>query len=162
LLVRFRNEEFIPKPALNQEAIMKENMTSEPLTVDQIRSQMRQFRREFESGVDQFVFSTHSLTDWKQYVASRPLLAFAVCAIAGSALIPKRKHNHSPNQKEIADLVRREKLVVASPNRVKNSGGLLSGAVAAVARIGLQTATGVAMQKFGAAMGRTTNEGEPS
>ncbi len=141
---------------------MNEQSQTETLTVDQIRSQMRQYRREFDSDVDQLVASTQSLTDWKQYVTSKPLLSFAICAMAGYALIPKKKNYSSPDPKEIADLVKRDKLVVAPPRRVRQPGGLTTGVLGAVARIGLQTASGIALQKLGALMESASQENPPS
>lgn len=139
---------------------MNESTEAEKLDVDQIRSQMRQYRREFDSDVDDFVASTESLTDWKQYVTSQPLLSFAVCACAGYLLIPKKKQYITPDPQKIAELVKREKLVVARPQSVKRSSGLMSGAMKAATRIALQTASGIAMQKLGAAMEAASDDGD--
>lgn len=138
---------------------MNESTETEKLDVDQIRSQMRQFRYEFDSDVDHFVANTESLTDWKKYVASQPLLSFAVCAFAGYLLVPKNKEYTSPDPQKIADLVKREKLVVARPRSVKRNEGLMSGALKIATRIALQTASGIAMQKIGAAIEATSEEG---
>ena len=135
-----------------------EESTPEQLSADQIRSQMERTRLEFDSGVEQLVQGTHALGDWEQYVKAKPLLAFAVCAIAGYMLIPKKKQYYSPDPDQIANLVRRDKLVVAPPQKVQR-GGVVSGLTGPLLRIVLQTAAGSIMQKLGE-KATPTNDGE--
>ena len=134
---------------------MSENSTTEEfspeqLSADQIRSQMEQYRLEFGSEVDRLVKGTNALGDWEQYVKAKPLLAFAVCAVAGYMLIPKKKDTIKPDPEKIANLVRKDKLVVAPPRKVKRGNGMVSGLASSMLRIGMQTAAGAIMQQLGA------------
>ena len=131
----------------------------EQLTADEIRSQMEQYRLEFDSGVEQLVKGTNALGDWEQYVKAKPLLALTVCAIAGYMLVPKKKHYFNPDPERIANLVRRDKLVVAPPQKVKRGGGLVSGLTGSLLRIGMQTVAGAIMQKLGE-KAAPSNDGE--
>ena len=126
-----------------------DEQTPEQLTADQIRSQMKQYRLEFDSGVEQFVKGTNALGDWEQYVKAKPLLAFAVCAVAGYMLIPNKKVFLNPDPERIANLIRKDKLVVAPPQKVKRGSSMVSGMAASLLRIGMQTAAGAVMQKLG-------------
>ena len=119
------------------------------LTADQISSQMAQYRLEFDSEVEQFVEGTNALGDWEQYVKAKPLLAFAACAIVGFLVVPKKKNFINADPEMIANLVRRDKLVVAPPQKVKRSEGLVSGLTGSLLRIGMQTAAGAVMAKLG-------------
>ncbi len=141
---------------------MSENSPTESLTVDQICSQMRQYRREFDADVGQLVANTQSLTDWRRYVTSNPLLAFGVCAAAGYLLMPGKTKYTSPDPDQIAKLVSRDRLVVAPPQQVKSSGGIFSGVLGTVTRIGLQTASGIVMQKLGAALESSSDQNQSS
>ena len=123
----------------------------EKLTADQISSQMEQYRLEFDSEVEQFVKGANALGDWKQYVKASPLLAFAACAVVGFLVVPRTKSKNYINAdpEMIANLVRRDKLVVAPPQKVKRSEGLVSGLTGSILRIGMQTAAGAVMAKLG-------------
>ena len=136
-----------------------EESTPEQLTAEQIRSQMHQHRIELDSKAERLAERTSSLGDWQQYVKAKPFLAFAVCAVAGYVLIPKKKHYINPDPDRIANLVRRDKLVVAPPGKVKRSGGIVSGLTSSLLRIGMQTAAGAIMQNIGA-KAAPPNDGE--
>ncbi|QEG20377.1 hypothetical protein [Mariniblastus fucicola] len=123
--------------------------TPEQLTAEQIRSQMQQHRLEFDSDVEQFVDGTNALGNWKQYVKAKPMFALAVCAAAGYMVIPKKKDYVSADPDRIARLVRKDKLVVAPPQRVKRGSGMFAGLTQSLLRLGMQTAAGVVMQKLG-------------
>ena len=119
------------------------------LSADDITSQMEQYRLEFDSEVKQLVKGTNALGDWEQYVKAKPVLAFAVCAVVGYLIIPKSKNYIHPDPEKIASLVKRDKLVVAPPQKVKRGGGLVSGLTGSLLRIGMQTAAGAIMAKLG-------------
>ena len=137
-----------------------EEASPEQLSADQIRSQMQQYRLEFDSGVEQLVKGTNALGDWEQYVKAKPMLAFAVCAIAGYVLVPKKRDFYNPDPEKIASLVRKDKLVVAPPQKVNRSSGYLSGLSGSLLKIGMQTAAGVIMQKLGEKATPTNGRGE--
>ena len=126
-----------------------EEFTPEQLTADQIRSQMRQRRRELDVKADQLAKGTNSLSDWQQYVKARPLVAFAASAVVGYLLIPATKQYINPDPDKIASLVKKDKLVVAPPGKVKRGGGVVAGLTGSMLRIGMQTAAGAIMQKLG-------------
>ena len=127
-----------------------EEFTPEQLSAEQIRSQMHEHRVELDSKAKQLAKRTNSLGDWQQYVKAKPLLAFAACAVAGYLLVPKKKHYINPDPDRIANLVKKDKLVVAPPGKVKRGGGIVAGLTGSLVRIGMQTAAGVIMQKLGA------------
>ena len=137
-----------------------EEFTPEQLTAEQIRSQMHQHRLELNVKAEQLAHRTNSLGDWQLYVKAKPLLAFAVCAAAGYMLIPSKKHYINPDPERIANLVRRDKLVVAPPGKVKRSGGIVAGLTGSLLRIGMQTAAGAIMQKLGEKAAPTNNGAE--
>ena len=126
-----------------------EEFTPEQLTAEQIRSQMHEHRLELDTKAQQLAKRTNSLGDWQQYVKAKPFLAFAVCAAAGYMLVPKKKHYINPDPEKIANLVRKDKLVVAPPGKVKRGGGVVAGLTGSLLRIGMQTAAGAIMQKLG-------------
>ena len=132
----------------------------EKLSADQISSQMAQFRLELDSEVEQFVEGTKELGDWQTYVKAKPLLAFAACAIVGFLVVPKTKKYINADPEMIANLVRRDKLVVAPPQKVKRSDGLVSGLTGSLLRIGMQTAAGAVMAKLGEKATPTNGGGE--
>ena len=134
--------------------------TPEQLTAEQIRSQMQQCRLQLDTKAEQLAAGTDSLGDWQQYVKARPFFAFAVCAVVGYLVVPKQKHYINPDPDRIANLVRRDKLVVAPPSKVSRSGGILAGATASLLRIGMQTAAGALMAKLGEKSVPTDDGGE--
>ena len=123
--------------------------TPEQMSADQIRSQMQQYRLEMDSDVGKFVEDTQSLGDWQQYVKAKPLLTFAVCAVAGYMLIPKKNRYVQPDADQVARLVKRKKLVVAPPRYVKND-GMFSGLTGMATKLAVQAISGIVLQKLGA------------
>ena len=119
------------------------------MTADQISSQMAQYRLEFDSEVEQFVEGTSALGDWQQYVKAKPLLAFAACALVGFLVVPKTRKYINADPETIANLVRKDKLIIAPPKKVNRSEGMISGLTGSLLRIGMQTAAGAVMAKLG-------------
>ena len=137
-----------------------EEFTPEQLSAEQIRSQMHQCRLQLDSKAEQLAKRTNSLSDWQQYVKAKPILAFAVCAVAGYMLVPQKKHYINPDPERIANLVKKDKLVVAPPGKVKRGGGIISGLTGSILRIGMQTAAGAVMQKLGEKAAPSNSGGE--
>ncbi|MDB2687555.1 hypothetical protein N9Y42_10125 [Mariniblastus sp.] len=59
-----------------------------------------------------------------------------------------------------ANLVRKDKLVVAPPGKVSRGGGIFSGVASSLLRIGMQTAAGAVMAKLGEKSVPTDDGGE--
>ena len=137
-----------------------EDFTPEQLSAEQIRSQMQQCRLQLDNKAEKLAEGTNSLGDWQQYVKARPVLAFAACAVAGYLLVPKKKHYIHPDPERIANLVRKDKLVVAPPGKVSRGGGIFSGVASSLLRIGMQTAAGAVMAKLGEKSVPTDDGGE--
>jgi hypothetical protein len=66
-------------------------MESQPLTVEEIRSQMRTIRRDLRGNVQEIVVGASQFFDWKSYVRSFPWTFVAAAAILGYLLVPRRK-----------------------------------------------------------------------
>jgi len=64
---------------------------SQPLTVEEIRSQMRTIRRDLRDNVKEIVVGASQIFDWKSYVRSFPWTFVAAAAILGYLLVPRRK-----------------------------------------------------------------------
>ncbi len=139
---------------------MSEQIKPEKLTVDQIREQMRQHRREFDSDVEQLVENAQSLTDWRQYVVAKPMVAFALCSVVGYLLVPGSKKQYEKiDPKQLAKLVRSRELVVAPADQVKATRGIVSGLLGIVASLALKAASGAVMEKIGS-MARESENGK--
>lgn len=66
-------------------------MESQPLTVEEIRSQMRGIRRDLRDNVKEIVVGASHIFDWKIYVRSFPWTFVAAAAILGYLIVPRRK-----------------------------------------------------------------------
>lgn len=93
-------------------------MDLQPLTVDQIREQMRGIRRDLRANVKDIVVGASQMFDWKSYVRSFPLTTVATAAVLGYLLVPRRQApTASPRETKnsIDNLAKEIKAVIAPP-----------------------------------------------
>lgn len=60
------------------------------MIADQIRSEMREVRRELRGNIESIATQARQLTDWKYYVQQTPWLAVSLAALAGFSAVPSR------------------------------------------------------------------------
>lgn len=66
-------------------------MEQQPLSVDEIRTQMRTIRRDLRENVKEIVVGASQIFDWKSYVRSFPWTFVAAAAVLGYLLVPRRR-----------------------------------------------------------------------
>ena len=123
-----------------------------PQSIDDIRNEMRSVRNTLASDVDQLVQDTQSLTDWRQYVHSKPLVAFAATALVGYLLIPKKTPALNIDSEQLAKLVKDQKLVVAVSSELKQKSGLLSGVMGLAVSLAMKSVVGFAAEQLNSMM----------
>ncbi len=133
------------------------NTTHSNQDVDALQRQMSTVRHKLKDDVSNVVQSTKALADWKMYMRKYPFACMAAVAAAGYMLVPAKKTIISPDEKTLAKLAKRNKLVVQmDPKPQTNSrfAGSLFGMVSSLLVRGLTTYLGVQAGKIGDAMGQ--------
>lgn len=93
-------------------------MEPQPLTVEEIRSQMRAIRRDLRENVKEIVVGASQIFDWKSYVRSFPWASVAAAAVLGYLLVPRRKESPPAlveTRDSLDNLAREVKAAVAPP-----------------------------------------------
>jgi hypothetical protein len=79
---------------------------------EEIRERMRKLRCELDHDVQQIVDSARTMTDWRFYVRSYPLVCMGLAAAAGFLLIPRRQKTFKADADALYKLAQREPLLV--------------------------------------------------
>jgi hypothetical protein len=98
----------------------------EYLTVDEIRAQMREIRRDLPANVHGIVVNAGQMFDWKNYVRSFPWLAIGGAALVGYLLVPRRRPAVIPpqTQEALEKLSDRIQTVAVAPRPAQRSTSL--------------------------------------
>lgn len=101
----------------------------------EIRERMAQVRCDMGADVQQIVDSARTMTDWRYYVEQYPWLCLGAAAALGYLAVPNRVHMLRPDAQSLAELAKRDKIIVkASPQARPNGyGSMLAGMVAKAA-----------------------------
>ncbi len=119
-----------------------------------IRNRMREIRSELPYDVDDARARVKQLSDWKYYVAKRPLLVAGVAAAVGYLLVPARRAQAS------TVVVQRDRAGAADAPAQK---GLFAGIAGTVATLLIRQAVGMATkQVMGAISARNGVHPSPS
>lgn len=122
--------------------------------VEEIRAEMAQIRCDLNEDVEDLVEHAREMADWRYYVRSYPLASAAAVAALGYLVVPKQPQIISPDPKTLAELARKNQLVVVDRPKAEK-GRTLSGSlfnlVASLAMRGLMAYVG---QQAGKVMGQ--------
>jgi hypothetical protein len=98
-----------------------------------ICQRMADVRRDLAGSVHAVSRDARAMTDWTLYVRRFPWAAVGVAALAGFALIPRKKAVISPDQEALADMVRKKQLRLNVDHKAEKKQGMLTSVVAAAA-----------------------------
>jgi hypothetical protein len=96
-----------------------------------IRRRMSELRRELVGSVQRVSSEARAMTDWTLYVRRFPWAAVAVAAVAGFALIPRKKAVISPDQEAIANMIKKKQLRLDVDHKAEKKQGMLASLAAA-------------------------------
>lgn len=122
--------------------------------VEDIRAEMAQIRCDLNEDVEDLVEHAREMADWRYYVRSYPLASAAAAAALGYLVVPKKPQIISPNPKTLAQLARKNQLVVVDRPKAEKRrtlSGSLFNLVASLAMRGLMAYVG---QQAGKVMGQ--------
>ena len=123
-----------------------------------IRAEMSQIRCDLNEDVEDLVEHAREMADWRYYVRAYPLASVAAVAALGYLVVPKKPQIISPDAKTLAELARKNQLVVVDRPKAEKrrtlSGSLFS-LVASLAMRGLMAYVG---QQAGKVMGHQAAE----
>ena len=126
--------------------------------VEQIRAEMAQIRCDLNEGVEDLVEHAREMADWRYYVRAYPLASAAAAAAIGFLAVPRKPQIISPDAKTLAELAKKNQIVVVDRPRAEK-GRTLSGSlfnlVASLAMRGLMAYIG---QQAGKVVGREAAE----
>jgi hypothetical protein len=94
---------------------------------------MAEVRRELAGSVRAVSRDARAMTDWTLYVRRFPWATVAIAALAGFALIPRKKAIISPDQEALAEMVRKKQLRLDVDHKAEKKQGMLASVVAAAA-----------------------------
>ena len=94
---------------------------------------MAEVRRELAGSVQAVSRDARAMTDWTLYVRRFPWAAVGVAALAGFALIPRKKAVISPDQEALAEMVRKKQLRLDVDHKAEKKQGMLGSLIAAAA-----------------------------
>jgi hypothetical protein len=92
--------------------------------VGAIRERMAALRAVIDGDVKNVKQGAKAMTDWRYYVKRYPWATIAVAGAVGYFLVPKRTTIVSPTPEQLAELAKREKLVVENKTKAAASGGI--------------------------------------
>lgn len=122
--------------------------------VEDIRAEMAQIRCDLNEDVEDLVEHAREMADWRYYVRSYPLASAAAAAALGYLVVPKKPQIISPDPKTLAQLARKNQLVVVDRPKAEKRrtlSGSLFNLVASLAMRGLMAYVG---QQAGKVMGQ--------
>lgn len=122
--------------------------------VEDIRAEMAQIRCDLNEDVEDLVEHAREMADWRYYVRSYPLASAAAVAALGYLVVPKKPQIISPDPKTLAQLARKNQLVVVDRPKAEKRrtlSGSLFNLVASLAMRGLMAYVG---QQAGKVMGQ--------
>jgi hypothetical protein len=96
---------------------------------DAIRRRMSELRRDLVGDVRAVSRDARAMTDWTLYVRRFPWAAVAIAALAGFALIPRRRAVISPDQQALAEMVRKKQLRLDVDHKAEKKQGMFGSLV---------------------------------
>jgi len=96
-----------------------------------ICKRMAEVRSDLAGSVHAVSRDARAMTDWTLYVRRFPWAAVGVAALAGFALIPRKKAIISPDQEALADMVRKKQLRLDVDHKAEKKQGMLASVIAA-------------------------------
>lgn len=128
-------------------------MADQPSNGQELQQQMAQIRCELYDDVQEFVENAQTITDWRYYIRTYPWACVGAATAIGYLAVPQRIHVMHPDPSALAELARRQSLVVEPASvAAKRSAGWASRAFGFVANLALRSATSFAMDQLGKIM----------
>ena len=102
------------------------------------------------------------MTDWTLYVRRFPWATVAIAALAGFALIPRKKSVISPDQEALAEMVRKKQLRLDVDHKAEKKQGMLGTVAAAVMAYAAKASMTYVGERMRAAAMNKAQEGRPA
>jgi hypothetical protein len=119
---------------------------------------MEHLRGELHEEYGAIVDGARVLADWHHYVRTFPWACVGAAAALGFLAVPKRLEVISPDADTLAELAKRNRLVVKQKPEVHAKGGIVGPLVTLVANAALRALISYAGQKTGKVFGREAAE----
>jgi hypothetical protein len=103
---------------------------------DAICRRMSEVRCDLAGSVHAVSRDARAMTDWTLYVRRFPWAVVGVAALAGFALVPRKKAIISPDQEALAEMVRKKQLRLDVDHKAEKKQGMLGSVIAAAAAWG--------------------------
>jgi hypothetical protein len=110
---------------------------------------MAQLRAKLHSNAEGLARNAETLMDWRYHVRQHPWLTLAVAGAVGYLVVPRRLETIRPDAAALAELARRQQLVVEPKLRAEPRSGLLASVVGLASSALLRAAAAYAGQQVG-------------
>lgn len=126
--------------------------------IQEIRAQMAQIRCDLNDDVEGIVEHAREMTDWRYYVRTYPLASAAVVAGLGYLVVPRKPRIISPDAKVLAELARKNQLVVVDRPKAEKGRTLTGSLFNLVASLAMRGVMAYVGQQAGKVMGQQAAE----
>lgn len=102
-------------------------------TADIVQREMRAIRGCLDADVGQLVEDARRLVDWRRHLKKYPWLALGAAVAIGFLIIPRRPKPVNLDADALAELARRDRLVLHVDGKTSNKNGGVTGALLTLA-----------------------------
>lgn len=126
---------------------------------------MSQVREHLSHDVHEIAENARVMSDWRYYVRNYPLICAAAAVAVGYLIVPSRVRIVRPDPETLAELARRNRLVVKQSTEPERRGGVINALIGLAATAAAKGLTQYVSREAGRYMGgkpQAAPLGEPS